>query len=140
MQMARYTAKLVTAELRSGNFNNARHPFVYRDKGSMATIGRSAAVAMVGKFKFSGFAAWMSWLCIHLIFLVGFRNKLAVLLQWFYSYIHYKRGARIITGMDKAFHIRNPKARPQSRIEKKLKTRSRRKRQKTNTEKPSKES
>jgi NADH dehydrogenase len=63
----------------------------------MATIGRSAAVAMIGKVKLSGFFAWLAWLFIHLIFLIGFRNKLAVLLQWTYSYFTYKRGARIIT-------------------------------------------
>lgn len=70
----------------------------------MATIGRSAAVAKVGRFEFSGFPAWLAWLGVHLIFLIGFRNKLAVLLQWAYAYCTYKRGARIITrslGQDK---------------------------------------
>jgi NADH dehydrogenase len=62
----------------------------------MATIGRSAAVAQIGKFEFSGFIAWLAWLGVHLIFLVGFRNKVTVMIQWFYSYITYKRGARII--------------------------------------------
>jgi NADH dehydrogenase len=65
----------------------------------MATIGRSAAVAKVGRFEFSGFVAWVAWLFVHLIFLVGFRNKLAVLLQWTYSYFTYKRGSRIVTGL-----------------------------------------
>jgi NADH dehydrogenase len=63
----------------------------------MATIGRSAAVAKIGRIEFSGFVAWLAWLVVHLIFLVGFRNKAAVLFQWFYSYLTYKRGARIIT-------------------------------------------
>ncbi len=63
----------------------------------MATIGRSAAVAWVGRFKFSGWFAWLAWLFIHLIFLVGFRNRVAVLFQWTYSYFSYKRSARIIT-------------------------------------------
>jgi NADH dehydrogenase len=63
----------------------------------MATIGRSRAVAMSGPFKMTGFIAWMAWLVIHLLFLVGLRNKLAVLLQWVYSYFAYKRGARVIT-------------------------------------------
>src|SRR5262249_61333563 len=72
-------------------------PFRYWDKGTMATIGRSAAVAYIGRFKLTGFPAWVAWLFIHLIFLIGFRNKLAVLLQWAYSYFTYKRGARIIT-------------------------------------------
>jgi len=65
----------------------------------MATIGRSAAVAEIGRIRFSGFPAWLAWLFVHLIFLVGFRNKLAVLLQWFYSYCTYRRGARIVTGV-----------------------------------------
>lgn len=64
----------------------------------MATIGRSAAVAKMGPFEFSGFPAWFAWLGVHLIFLIGFRNKLAVLLQWGYSYFTYKCGARIIIG------------------------------------------
>ena len=63
----------------------------------MATIGRSAAVAWIGKLHFSGLVAWLTWLLVHLVFLVGFRNKLAVLMQWTYSYFAYKRSARIIT-------------------------------------------
>lgn len=76
-----------------------RKPFAYKDKGSMATIGRSAAVAKWKLGSWTGFKAWILWLFVHLLFLVGFRNKIAVLWQWFYSYITYKRGARIITGM-----------------------------------------
>jgi NADH dehydrogenase len=96
MQMAKHAAQIIESEL---DFPGAasRPPFKYWDKGTMATIGRSAAVAQVGKFEFSGFIAWLAWLVIHLLFLVGFRNKIAVLFQWFYSYITYKRGARIIT-------------------------------------------
>jgi NADH dehydrogenase len=67
----------------------------------MATIGRSAAVAWIGRLHFSGLFAWLAWLLVHLIFLIGFRNKLAVLLQWAYSYFAYKRGARIITGLSR---------------------------------------
>jgi NADH dehydrogenase len=63
----------------------------------MATIWRSAAVALIGKIKLSGFIAWLAWLFIHLIFLIGFRNRVAVLWQWTYAYFAYKRGARIIT-------------------------------------------
>ena len=76
-----------------------RPAFQYWDKGTMATIGRSAAVAWLGKLKFSGWPAWMAWLFVHLIFLIGFRNKIAVLLQWTYSYFAYKRSARLITGL-----------------------------------------
>jgi NADH dehydrogenase len=95
IQMGTHVAKLLSAEM-DGN-QAVKRDFRYRDKGSMATIGRSAAIAQVAGMHFSGFIAWMLWLFVHLIFLVGFRNKVAVLLQWFYSYVRYKRGARIIT-------------------------------------------
>lgn len=98
MQMAKHVARTIERELLPGE-KSLRPPFRYRDKGSMATIGRSAAVAKVGRFEFSGFPAWLAWLGVHLIFLIGFRNKLAVLLQWAYAYCTYKRGARIITGL-----------------------------------------
>jgi len=98
MQMAKHVARLIENELVSGG-KSPRPPFQYRDKGSMATIGRSAAVAKMGRLEFSGFPAWLAWLGVHLIFLIGFRNKLAVLLQWAYAYFTYKRGARIITGL-----------------------------------------
>jgi NADH dehydrogenase len=65
----------------------------------MATIGRSAAVAFTGPFHLTGFMAWVAWLFVHLLFLIGFRNRLAVLLQWAYSYFTYKRGARIVTSL-----------------------------------------
>jgi NADH:quinone reductase (non-electrogenic) len=76
-----------------------RKPFAYHDKGSMATIGRSAAVAQIKNMRLSGFPAWIVWLAVHLMFLVGFRSKFSVLMQWIYSYLTYKRGARIITGV-----------------------------------------
>jgi NADH dehydrogenase len=95
IQMGTFAAQVIEDELAFGD-KHERRAFVYWDKGSMATIGRSAAVAQVGKFEFSGFLAWLAWLFIHLLTLVGFRNKISVLLQWFYSYINYKRGARII--------------------------------------------
>ena len=100
MQMARHIARIIEDELLAPAPGHAsRPPFKYWDKGTMATIGRSAAVAKVGRFEFSGFVAWVAWLFVHLIFLVGFRNKLAVLLQWTYSYFTYKRGSRIVTGL-----------------------------------------
>ena len=99
MQMAQHAAAIIEKEVRGAvEPPEKRTAFSYWDKGSMATIGRSAAVAMVGKFKFSGFPAWFAWLSVHLIFLVGFRNRLSVLIQWMYSYFTYKRGARIIVG------------------------------------------
>jgi NADH dehydrogenase len=95
MQMGRYVAELVTRDIRFGA--KAHGPqFKYVDKGTMATIGRSAAVAWVGKIHLSGYPAWLMWLFVHLIFLVGFRNRIAVLLNWAYAYYGYKRGARII--------------------------------------------
>ena len=72
--------------------------FVYFDKGSLATIGRSAAVADLGKIKLSGPIAWLAWLFVHLIFLIGFRNRLLVLVQWAWSFVSYDSGARLITG------------------------------------------
>ena len=95
MQMAQHVAQIINDELNGKAGNRAK--FKYWDKGSMATIGRSKAVAVVGKIKLTGFIAWMAWLSLHLVFLIGFRNKLIVLIQWIYSYVTYKRGARIIT-------------------------------------------
>ena len=75
-----------------------RQNFHYFDKGSLATIGRAAAVAQFGKIHISGFLAWLSWLFVHIFFLIGFRNRLIVLIQWAWSYFTYERGARLITG------------------------------------------
>jgi NADH dehydrogenase len=97
MQMAKHVAGLLTEEIRFGEGFLRRPVFKYWDKGTMATIGRSAAVAEIGRFKFSGWTAWMAWLLVHLVFLVGFRNRVVVLFQWTYSYFAYKRSARIIT-------------------------------------------
>ena len=99
MQMAEHVARIIGDELDLGPGRAPRPPFRYWDRGTMATIGRSAAVAWIGRLHFSGLFAWLTWLLVHLVFLIGFRNKLAVLLQWAYSYFAYKRGARIITGL-----------------------------------------
>lgn len=72
--------------------------FRYRDYGSLATIGRKAAVAMVGKIRFSGFFAWMFWLFVHIYFLIGFRNRLMVMTDWAWAYVTFQRNARIVTG------------------------------------------
>jgi NADH dehydrogenase len=72
--------------------------FRYRDKGSLATIGRAAAVADFGRIRFGGFFAWMAWLMIHIFFLIGFRNRFLVLTQWAWAYVTQQRGARLITG------------------------------------------
>ena len=73
-------------------------PFRYRDKGSMATIGRAAAIAEFPKLRLSGFPAWLAWLFIHILFLIGFRNRLLVMIQWAWAYMTFQRGARLITG------------------------------------------
>jgi NADH dehydrogenase len=100
MQMGRHAAELIKRELRGEKLAPAgREAFTYYDKGSMATIGRSAAVALIQNRQLSGFPAWIAWLAVHLLFLVGFRSKFSVLMQWVYSYLTYKRGARIITGV-----------------------------------------
>ena len=97
MQMGKHVAKIIEDEIDSSAKSATRPAFKYWDKGTMATIGRSAAVAWIGRFKFSGYPAWLAWLFIHLIFLMGFRNRLSVLFQWTYSYFSFKRSARIIT-------------------------------------------
>jgi NADH dehydrogenase len=94
MQEGRSVAKAIANDLK----NAARRPFHYLDKGSLATIGRAAAVAQIGKVHISGFLAWVGWLFVHIMFLIGFRNRLIVMIQWFWSYITYERGARLITG------------------------------------------
>ena len=75
-----------------------RVPFHYVDKGSLATIGRAAGVARIGSVKLSGWIAWVAWLFVHIIFLIGFRNRFVVLFSWAWSYVTYDRGARLITG------------------------------------------
>jgi NADH dehydrogenase len=94
MQEARHAAQNVLRALRG----DPTLPFRYRDKGSLATIGRSAAVADLGRLKLSGLVAWLAWLVLHLLFLVGFRNRMIVLFQWAWSFLSYDRGARLITG------------------------------------------
>ena len=96
MQQARYVAKIIRWELESDG-RPPRDPFSYFDKGSMATIGRSRAIAEARGIKMHGFIAWLAWLFIHIWYLIGFRNRLAVLLNWTWSYLSYKRGARLIT-------------------------------------------
>jgi NADH dehydrogenase len=73
-------------------------PFRFRDRGSMATIGRAAAVAVIGRVQLSGLPAWLAWLFVHILFLIGFRNRFLVLFQWAWAYVSWQRGARLITG------------------------------------------
>ena len=78
--------------------HHPRKNFRYFDKGSLATIGRAAAIAQRGRIHISGYFAWLAWLFIHVFFLIGFRNRVIVLIQWAWSYLTYERGARLITG------------------------------------------
>jgi NADH dehydrogenase len=97
MQMGQHVARILTWEIRFGAGTIPRPAFKYWNKGTMATIGRSAAVAKLGWLQLTGRAAWMAWLLVHLIFLIGFRNRAAVMFQWVYSYFSFRRSARIIT-------------------------------------------
>jgi NADH dehydrogenase len=96
MQQGRYAARVVRSRLRS------RHtpPFRYRDKGNLATIGRAAAVADIKGLHLSGNIAWIIWLVVHLRYLVGFQNRLLVLIRWTFSFVTHGRGARLITGSE----------------------------------------
>jgi NADH:ubiquinone reductase (H+-translocating) len=96
MQQGRYAAKVVRARLGSRDVQ----PFRYRDKGNLATIGRAAAVADVKGLKLSGFIAWITWLVVHLWYLVGYQNRLLVFIRWAVSFATHGRGARLITGSD----------------------------------------
>lgn len=94
MQMARHAARTILARVAN---RPAPPPFTYNDKGSLATIGRAAAVAVFGKRQISGLPAWLAWLFIHIYFLIGFRNRLFVIMQWAWSYVGLQPGARLIT-------------------------------------------
>jgi NADH dehydrogenase len=96
IQQGRFVARQLRRDLKK----QERQVFRYVDKGTMATIGRRRAVAEIGKFHFGGLFAWYLWLVIHIYFLIGFKNRLFVIWQWFYSYITYRRGARLITERD----------------------------------------
>jgi NADH:ubiquinone reductase (H+-translocating) len=95
IQEGRFVAKVIREELEARSRPSVFH---YWDKGSLATIGRAAAVAEFGRIHISGFLAWLSWLFVHILFLIGFRNRLLVFIQWAWSYVTYERGARLITG------------------------------------------
>jgi NADH dehydrogenase len=94
MQEAHHAAKNILRSIR----RETTLPFRYHSKGSLATIGRKAAVAQLGPLKLSGVIAWLAWLFIHVMFLIGFRNRFMVVFQWAWSFVSYDRGARLITG------------------------------------------
>jgi NADH dehydrogenase len=96
LQMGRYVAKVIQEDLQ-GKRRLRDAGFHYRDLGSMATIGRSRAIAQVGRFRLSGLLAWLGWLALHISALIGFRNRFSVLVSWIYSYVFVRRGSRLIT-------------------------------------------
>jgi NADH dehydrogenase len=98
IQMGQFAAATILCDLRG----EPRKPFHYRDKGSLATIGRSSAVADVAGVKMSGVIAWLTWLLVHVLFLIGFRNRVQVLWEWFWAYVTFSRGARLITGQSRS--------------------------------------
>jgi NADH:ubiquinone reductase (H+-translocating) len=95
LQSGDHVARVIASEVRG---KPARSPFRYHDKGNMATIGRAEAVIATRRFALHGLIAWLLWWVIHIYFLVGFRNRVAVMLQWAWSWLTFKRGARLITG------------------------------------------
>jgi NADH dehydrogenase len=98
IQMGRFAAHTILDELKG----KPRKRFVYFDKGSLATIGRAAAVADFGKIHLSGYIAWLAWLFFHIFFLIGFKNRILVIIQWAWAYFTFQRGARLITGNSEA--------------------------------------
>jgi len=101
MQQGRYLAKLIRNELAG----QPRKPFHFTDKGQMATIGRSRAVVEIGRFKLAGFFAWVMWLVVHIYFLTGFKNRLLVVTNWAWSYLSFRRGARLIVTKEWRFNV-----------------------------------
>jgi NADH dehydrogenase len=95
MQQGRYAATVIHDRLRT----RPTPPFRYRDKGNLATIGRAAAVAEIHRFELSGFLAWVTWLLVHLWYLVGFQNRVLVFVRWSFSFLTHGRGARLITAL-----------------------------------------
>jgi NADH dehydrogenase len=95
IQEGTFVGKMLT---RHTHGDTTRGVFHYRDKGSLATIGRAAGIAQFPRFSLTGFPAWFAWLAIHIFFLIGFRNRVLVMLQWAWAYVTYQRGARLITG------------------------------------------
>jgi NADH:ubiquinone reductase (H+-translocating) len=93
IQMGEYAARIIEGDLAG----RPRRAFSYWDKGQLAVIGRGRAVADIWKLHFGGFLAWLVWIFVHVFFLIGFRNRVLVLLQWAWSYVTYRRGARLIT-------------------------------------------
>jgi NADH dehydrogenase len=101
--------KFVARQIRRSVEGKPREKFAYWDKGTLATIGRSRAVADLGRLHFSGYFAWLAWLFIHLFFLIGFRNRFLVVSEWAWAYITYNQGARLITDQPEREPADSPK-------------------------------
>lgn len=108
IQMGRYAGRTIANEVAGRVSSAGRRPFTYRDKGTMAIIGKAKAVAVIGRLKVGGFLAWLLWGGIHIAFLIGFRNRLKVLASWFWSWLLNARDARLITG-DAVLDIQIPR-------------------------------
>lgn len=104
MQMGTHTARMIRNDLKE----KPRHGFHYRDKGNLATIGRAAAVADIRGLKMSGLPAWLIWVFVHIMYLIGFKNRIVVMIQWAWAYIGYRRGIRLITG-EPEMHLLQPR-------------------------------
>ena len=100
MQMGKHVAQMLAAEIAGQRHPERRDSFAYLDKGSMATVGRSKAVAVFAGIQLSGFIAWMAWLMVHLLFVIGLRGKVSVVLSWAYSWFTYNRSSRVIYGTE----------------------------------------
>jgi len=98
LQMGTFVGQLITRELDAKSSTSNRQRFEYHDKGTMAIIGKAKAVAEIGKLRLGGFPAWLVWGGIHILFLIGFRNRLQVLASWFWNWLLNTRDARLITG------------------------------------------
>jgi NADH dehydrogenase len=107
--MGEYAGRTIAAEVSGKSTPAQRQPFRYRDKGSLAVIGKARAVAQVGKLKVGGFFAWVLWGVVHIMFLIGFRDRLTVLLSWFWNWLLNARDARLITG-DARLEVHTPAA------------------------------
>ncbi len=104
MQEGRHAARVVRSRVRG----RPVRAFRYHDKGNLATIGRASAVAEIKFLRLSGFVAWLTWLTVHLWYLIGFENRLLVLIRWAFSFLTHGRGARLITGAAERSGTRAP--------------------------------
>lgn len=109
IQMGRYVGRIIAREASGRGSPDQRPPFVYRDKGMLAVIGKARAVAQIGRWNFSGLLAWFLWGAVHIAFLVGFRNRVQVLLNWFWNWLLNARDARLITG-DAVLAVHTPRS------------------------------